>query len=100
MPPSVTPNARPTASSWRMTRHQSDSLMCPSAMARVMSVAACVPVMPPVAMHSGTKKVSATIWRIEASKLIRTDSVSISARNSTESQIERFHQMVRSLVSR
>jgi hypothetical protein len=55
----VTPSANPISSSWRKIRNQSPIVTSPSAIARVISVAACDPELPPVEMHSGKNRASA-----------------------------------------
>ena len=56
--PRMTPSARPAAISRRMTRHQSRSVTSPSASARMTSVDACEPELPPLEMMSGMNSAS------------------------------------------
>ena len=58
--PRMAPSARPAISSRRATRHQSRSCTSPSAIARMMSVVACEPELPPELMISGMKSASTT----------------------------------------
>ena len=90
MTPRIAPSARPAASSRRTTRHQSRSVTSPSASARMTSVAACDPELPPLEMMSGTNSASTTARSISASKTPIAVAVSISPRKSTVSQPARF----------
>ena len=51
-----------------MTRHQSRSRTSPSAMARMTSVEACEPELPPLLMISGMNSASTTARAISSSK--------------------------------
>src|SRR6266487_2807678 len=68
MLPSTPPSTSPAASSRRMTRHQSRSRTSPSAIARMTSVDACDPELPPLEMISGTNRASTTARAISVSK--------------------------------
>src|SRR5204863_3895952 len=48
--PSTNPSDKPANTSRRITCHQSASVTSPSAIARMMSVAACEPELPPLEM--------------------------------------------------
>ena len=74
----------------RITRHQSSSLTSPSASARMTSVDACEPELPPLEMISGTNSASVTALAISFSKKPIAVAVSISPRNSAVSQPARF----------
>ena len=90
MLPRIAPSARPAKISRRMTRHQSRSPTSPSASARMTSVDACDPELPPLEMMSGTNSASTTAFEISASKAPIAVAVSISPRNSAVSQPARF----------
>ena len=101
MAPSEQPSASPIANSCRSTRNQSTSVTCPSAMARVISVAACEPELPPVEMHSGTNRQQHRNGFADGdSKWAMAVKVNSSATNKHDSQTVRFRQMVAKLVSR
>ena len=84
------PSARPAPSSRRITRHQSESFTSPSASARITSVDACDPELPPLEMISGTNSARMTAFSISCSKKPIAVAVSISPRNSAVSQPARF----------
>ena len=65
-----------------MTRHQSRSRTSPSAIARMTSVVACEPELPPLEMMSGMNSASTTARAISFSKKPIALAVSISPRNS------------------
>ena len=90
MLPRIAPSARPASSSRRITRHQSTSPTSPSASARMTSVAACEPELPPLEMMSGTNSASTTAFEISASNAPIAVAVSISPMNSAVSQPARF----------
>ena len=73
-------------SSRRTTRHQSRRRTSPSAIARMTSVAACEPELPPLLMMSGTNSARTTARAISFSKNPIAVAVSISPTNSTASQ--------------
>ena len=77
----------------RTTRHQSRSLTSPSAMARMTSVVACEPELPPLEMMSGMNSASTTARAISFSKKPIALAVSISPRNRTHSQPTRLRIM-------
>ena len=66
-------------------------------MARVISVAACEPELPPVEMHSGTNRLSTTTSAIASSKYARAVNVNSSATNRHASQKARLRQTVTKL---
>ena len=67
MLPRMAPSASPANSSRRITRHQSASLTSPSASARMTSVEACDPELPPLEMMSGTNSARTTAREISSS---------------------------------
>ena len=93
MTPSMPPSARPEKISRRITRHQSRRRTSPSAIARMTSVAACEPELPPEEMISGTKRARTTARAISSSKKPIAVAVSISLRKSMMSQPARFLTM-------
>jgi hypothetical protein len=64
-------------------------------MARITSVVACEPVLPPLLMMSGRKRARTTARAISPSKKPRAVAVSISPMNRIESQPARFWSMSR-----
>ncbi len=84
------PSASPAPISRRITRHQSRSVTSPSASARMTSVEACDPELPPLEMISGTNSARTTAFAISFSKKPIAVAVSISPRNSAVSQPARF----------
>ena len=66
--PRIVPSASPAAISRRITRHQSRSVTSPSASARMTSVDACDPELPPLEMMSGTNSARTTAREISRSK--------------------------------
>ena len=99
MAPRMPPSARPAPISRRITRHQSRSVTSPSASARMTSVEACDPELPPLEMISGTNSASTTARAISFSKKPIAVAVSISPRNSTVSQPARFCTIRRNAMS-
>ena len=93
MLPRIAPSASPANTSRRITRHQSRSFTSPSASARITSVDACDPELPPLEMISGTNSARTTAFAISFSKKPIAVAVSISPRNSTTSQPARFLTM-------
>src|SRR4051794_28058978 len=87
---STRPNPRPARNSRRMTRHQSRSFTSPSAIARMTRVVACEPEFPPLEMISGMNSASTTARAISFSKKPIALAVSISPRNSADSQPTRL----------
>ena len=65
--PRMPPSTRPAANSRRITRHQSPRRTSPSASARMTSVEACEPELPPLEMISGTNSASTTACSISCS---------------------------------
>jgi len=90
MRPRTPPSTRPVRTSRRMTRHQSPSLSSPTASARMMSVAAWEPELPPLLMMRGTKMASTTARAISSSNRPMAVAVSISLRNKTRSHPARL----------
>ncbi len=88
--PRIDPSARPASNSRRMTRNQSRRRNSPSAMARMTSVVACDPELPPLEMISGTKSASTTAFSISLSNTPMAVAVSISPRKSAASQPARL----------
>ena len=84
------PSASPAPISRRITRHQSRSVTSPSASARITSVDACEPELPPLEMISGTNSARTTALAISFSKKPIAVAVSISPRKSAVSQPARF----------
>ncbi len=100
MAPRVRPRTMPIASSWRMTRSQLVGVTCPRARARVMSVAACDPELPPVEMHNGTNRASTTTALMASSKWDKAVKVNSSATNRQASQKARLCHSVKKFISR
>ncbi len=90
MLPRIAPSERPASTSRRITRHQSRTPTSPSARARMTSVAACDPELPPLEMIRGTKRASTTAFWISASNAPMAVAVSISPINSAVSHPARF----------
>ena len=67
MAPRIDPSASPDANSRRMTREKSESRTSPSAIARMTSVVAWEPELPPLEMMSGTNSASTTARAISSS---------------------------------
>ena len=95
MTPRVLPIATPCINSRCMTRHQSASVTSPSAMARMTSVLACEPELPPLEMMSGMKTDNTTAFAISLSNRPMAVAVSNSPTNSTISQTTRLLSMPR-----
>src|ERR1043166_795446 len=66
--PRIAPSASPASNSRRITRHQSRNVTSPSAIARMINVAACEPELPPLEMINGTNNASTTARAISCSK--------------------------------
>ncbi len=66
--PRMPPSARPDSTSRRMISHQSCSVTSPTASARIISEAACEPLLPPEEITSGTNSASTTARAISFSK--------------------------------
>ena len=88
--PRMHPSASPENNSRRITRQMSASLSSPMASARITSVEACEPELPPLEMMSGTNRARTTARAISLSKNPMAVAVSISPRNRTTSQPARF----------
>src|SRR5438132_453271 len=84
MVPNTVPSTAPAAISRRMTRHQSRNRTSPSAIARITSVEAWDPELPPLEMMSGTNNARMTALAISSSKNAIAVAVSISPKNSAE----------------
>ena len=91
--PRMVPSANPENTSRLITRHMSARVSSPTARARITSVEACEPELPPLEMMSGTKSASTTARAISASKYPIAVAVSISPRNKTTSHPARFFIM-------
>ena len=88
--PSIPPSVSPENISRRITYHQSFGDSSFSAIARMISVAACDPLLPPLLMISGTNIVSTSTLSSSTWKCCIAVAVSISLRNSIMSQPARF----------
>ena len=97
---STSPSPSPAMNSRRMTRNQSRSRTSPSAIARMTSVVACDPELPPLEMMRGMNSASTTARAISFSKKPIALAVSISPRNSTLSQPTRLRIIRRISICR
>ena len=88
--PRIAPSTIPVGNSRRATRHQSRRRISRSASARIISEVACEPELPPELMISGMNSVSTTAFSSSPSKPCMAEAVSISTRNSAQSQPARF----------
>ena len=86
----IVPSASPTRISRLITRHQSRRPTSPSASARMTSVEACDPELPPLEMINGTNSVRTMAREISASNAPMAVAVSISPRNNAVSQPARL----------
>ena len=77
------PSTRPLKISRRITRHQSLSETSPTAIACIISVLACEPLLPPLLIISGTKMESTTAFAISSLKKPMAVAVSNSPTNKT-----------------
>ena len=84
------PKAKPEKTSRLSTRHRSPNVSSPSASARMTSVDACEPELPPLEMINGTNSANTTALAISFSKNPIAVAVSISPRNNTTSHPARF----------
>ena len=91
--PRMHPNASPENTSRRITLQTSFNVSSPTASARITSVDACDPELPPLEMISGTKRARTTARAISFSKNPIAVAVSISPRNRTTSHPARFFTM-------
>ncbi len=87
------PSQAPEPISRRNTFHQSRSFTSPTAIARMISVVACEPELPPLEMISGRNIASTAAFSISPLYPCIAVAVSISPRKRTISQVARFFTM-------
>ena len=98
--PRTNPSPSPERNSRWITRHQSRNRTSPRAIARMTRVVACEPEFPPLEITSGMNNASTTAREISASYRPIADAVSVSPRNSTDSQPARLRIMAIRPVSK
>ncbi|OPZ16608.1 MAG: hypothetical protein BWZ05_01828 [Bacteroidetes bacterium ADurb.BinA245] len=64
--PNATPSKRPDMISRRITRHQSFMVISPTAIACMIKVDACEPLLPPLEIINGINKVSTNALAISS----------------------------------
>ncbi len=99
MVPKMSPRVSPERTSRRITNHQSRNESSFKAMARMINVAACEPLLPPLEITRGTNSASTTALEISVSNYPMAVAVSISPKKSTISHPALFFTISKRLVS-